>query len=370
MSKQNTVAEELKRRIRLGVYHPGEKLPGEILLAEELGISRVTLRTALKRLINEGLIESFGRSGNYVSNKIGGKTYLCICHDHPDELTIPEQHLVPSLRYELLTSGHRLNLLSAKQLKDTTPEEWNRMLTRYNIAGVFLLPTGNEKACELFNSTRVPIIKVLCRSAARDFFHFPAVTVASPHLILDGTRYLASLGHKRICTIFAKNDRRGLELKDYKDFLRYNGLCDDDRLILHTQGDTKQQARDILLGPEPPTAFMCFCDAKALKVYEAAKELGISIPQQLSVMGICGYSERLFAWPKLGVVNFHYDRISAETVKLMLRAEEWFGTPEQANITVIVPHTIESNGSVGEPFENAVSAGLTDLYNKDIRAAE
>ena len=51
------VVEHLRREILLGRYSPGEKLPSERDHAERLGVSRVTLREALRVLERERLVE-------------------------------------------------------------------------------------------------------------------------------------------------------------------------------------------------------------------------------------------------------------------------------------------------------------------------
>jgi DNA-binding FadR family transcriptional regulator len=60
---EETVAR-LGRAIRLGVLEPGQRLPPERELAEQLGISRSTLRQALRTLTQSGhLTAQRGRSG-------------------------------------------------------------------------------------------------------------------------------------------------------------------------------------------------------------------------------------------------------------------------------------------------------------------
>jgi GntR family transcriptional repressor for pyruvate dehydrogenase complex len=59
-----SVAERLVTAIAVGVYSPGERLPPERELAERLSVSRVTLRQALQRVADLGLVEARrGRGG-------------------------------------------------------------------------------------------------------------------------------------------------------------------------------------------------------------------------------------------------------------------------------------------------------------------
>ena len=67
------VVDQIRRAIGTGRYLPGERLPAERELARQLGVSRTTVREALKILQDEGLIEiRRGRSGGptVVSHKM------------------------------------------------------------------------------------------------------------------------------------------------------------------------------------------------------------------------------------------------------------------------------------------------------------
>jgi GntR family transcriptional regulator, transcriptional repressor for pyruvate dehydrogenase complex len=52
------VVDHLRRAIHLGEYGPGDKFPPERQHADELGVSRVTLRGAIRVLEGEGLVET------------------------------------------------------------------------------------------------------------------------------------------------------------------------------------------------------------------------------------------------------------------------------------------------------------------------
>jgi DNA-binding FadR family transcriptional regulator len=77
VAARNTFEETVERlahAIKLGVVAPGERFPPERQLAPQLGISRVTLREALRALEQNGYIESRrGRNGGaYVTRRNGG----------------------------------------------------------------------------------------------------------------------------------------------------------------------------------------------------------------------------------------------------------------------------------------------------------
>jgi len=52
--------------IRSGDYTPGDRLPGELLLAEQLKVSRTSVRAAMERLATLGLLEARPGSGTFV----------------------------------------------------------------------------------------------------------------------------------------------------------------------------------------------------------------------------------------------------------------------------------------------------------------
>lgn len=62
---------QIKRRIRLGHWLPGHKLPTERELAEELEISRNTVSSAYRELELEGILTSYQGRGTFVTHQGG-----------------------------------------------------------------------------------------------------------------------------------------------------------------------------------------------------------------------------------------------------------------------------------------------------------
>ncbi|MGW1749242.1 winged helix-turn-helix domain-containing protein [Streptomyces sp. NPDC002092] len=61
------VAEEIRRRIREGMYAPGARVPGTVALAAEFDVSQSTASRALARLRAEGVVYVVSGRGYFVS---------------------------------------------------------------------------------------------------------------------------------------------------------------------------------------------------------------------------------------------------------------------------------------------------------------
>ena len=60
------VYREIAKEIESGALQPGDRLPSERWLCDELGVSRATVRRAIEELVADGLVESRGR-GSFVT---------------------------------------------------------------------------------------------------------------------------------------------------------------------------------------------------------------------------------------------------------------------------------------------------------------
>lgn len=64
------VTDDLRGRLRAGEWPPGTRLPGEHQLATEYGVSRATIRTALRALESQGLTATRHGSGTYATGTV------------------------------------------------------------------------------------------------------------------------------------------------------------------------------------------------------------------------------------------------------------------------------------------------------------
>lgn len=94
------IAAQIEEMIVDGSLNPGERLPAERQLAERFGVSRPSLREAIKKLSSKGLLES----------RHGGGTYIKEVLD--DGFTAPLLELLqnqPEARFDVLEVRHALD---------------------------------------------------------------------------------------------------------------------------------------------------------------------------------------------------------------------------------------------------------------------
>ncbi len=118
----------------------------------------------------------------------------------------------------------------------------------------------------------------------------PSVTATNRKGMLDAMRHLLALGHRRIgfitgrMDIVCSHDR----LQGYRDGLAEIGLPFDPDLV--REGDFLQptgfkQAQSLLEMDAPPTAIVASNDIMAFGVMDAAKAAGLTIGQDISIIG-------------------------------------------------------------------------------------
>jgi LacI family transcriptional regulator len=126
--------------------------------------------------------------------------------------------------------------------------------------------------------------------------HYPSVHATNYQGAVDAMAYLLGLGHRRIAHISgrAELESSNRRLKGYSDSLEQAGIAIDQDLIVpgdYTTETGMKAAKGLLSLAHRPTAIFASNDQTAMGVYAAADEMGIRIPDDLSVVGFDNISE-------------------------------------------------------------------------------
>ena len=125
---------------------------------------------------------------------------------------------------------------------------------------------------------------------------YPAVHATNYQGAMDAMEHLLSLGHRRIGYISgrAELESSNRRLMGYRAALEKAGIPIDEKLIASGDYTTEtgiQCARELLSLDHPPTAIFASNDQMAIGVFQVAQELGLRIPDDLSVIGFDNITE-------------------------------------------------------------------------------
>lgn len=140
---------------------------------------------------------------------------------------------------------------------------------------------------ERLRAAGAPVVLLNCYAADGAF---PSVVPAEVEGGRRATRRLLRAGHRRIATVTGETwmDAARDRLRGHQEALAGAGLPFDPAFVAH--GDWSASAghaatRGFLALAEPPTAIFCQNDRMAIGAYEALKEAGLRIPEDVSVVG-------------------------------------------------------------------------------------
>ena len=297
MEKQMKCAklvEDLKRQIMSGEIRPGDKISSENVLAKEYDISRQTVRKAIDILRNEGFLYAEHGRGTFCSDMIkqeGNSGNIAVVMTYLSDYIFPYiirgiDEVLEKEEYSiLLKSTHNYRKVEAKCLEE---------LVKKNIDGLIIEPSKSQIAFKnhdifsMLERYRVPFVFV------QGVYHGME---DKPYVLLDDekggyliTKHLIELGHKRIVGVFKADDRQGQNRHSgYVRALQEAGIWYDPSLVVwfHTEDmqSLPQEMIQEIVSKEQIDAVVSYNDRIAIQIINALEEVGVNIPEDISVTG-------------------------------------------------------------------------------------
>lgn len=164
-------------------------------------------------------------------------------------------------------------------------------MTDRRMDGLVLIAPGMQRSDVLRTAGQLPVVVVGHHDTADVYDSVVDDDRAGAALVVD---HLVGLGHRRIAhTTTAKSSNGWSGTPDrvrelgYREAMRAHGL--DDRIAVavtrFSEEGGYQAAKELLGRPDPPTALFAGADVAAFGVFRAAHELGLRIPEDLSLVG-------------------------------------------------------------------------------------
>jgi LacI family transcriptional regulator len=169
-------------------------------------------------------------------------------------------------------------------------------------------------------STTSPVVVVDPNNVTPDC---PAVIATNRAGALSAVEYLISLRHRRIGFISGRPDLQSAvrRLQGYKDGLHQAGISLDSELI--QTGDYSVEtgvtcARRLLNLSDPPTAIFAANDQSAIGAIRAIHQVGLRIPNDISVVGFDNIPEAAYTHPGLTTVDQSIAKMGYVATEMLL----------------------------------------------------
>lgn len=137
-----------------------------------------------------------------------------------------------------------------------------------------------------------------------------------------GTEHLLGLGHRRIGFVGGRPDLESSRLREqgFRQAMAAAGVAVDEVLVRagdYRKESTWEPVRDLLQLPDRPTAIFAANDLSAFATLEVARDLGLRVPADLSVIGFDDIPESAQTDPPLTTVHQPIQQMGAAAIGLL-----------------------------------------------------
>lgn len=295
--KYRQLAEKIKKDILAGDFKPGQQIPIEDELVKLFGMSRNTVRQAVKILVNDGYLVKIPGNGTFVTesqpqpNESAGSRRIGVVLNQVNTYIFPSLLMgISDYLFEKdysLVIRHTYNHIAKE-------EEILSELLEANLEGLIIEPTRSglpRVNYDLYRRIEETLPCVLVH-AEMTGFRFPSVTVDDAggfELLVD---HLVSKGHTKIAAFCKSDEQTGVKrFLGYAAGLHKHGLkLDEGRVLWFADEDaptlfSEANASRICSVLGESTAVMCFNDDTASRFYSFLERKGLSVPGNISLVG-------------------------------------------------------------------------------------
>lgn len=279
-----SVKDALVAAIERGHFTPNHRLPSTKELSEQMSVSLVTAHRALQELEAAGIVERSQGRGTFVVEP-GQRS----AHKLRFALVLHAEASLADFYHSRILEGMRQ--ACHEQSADLTIYSYGSPLPR-ELHGYLLVNPLPDELDDIARRLQDRPGKLVV-GAQSHLETVKSVDVDNRVLSAQVVEHLIDLGHKRIG--YVGNEPKLSNSRDRWDgFLEALARCGckpDPRHVLHVQdwrltATEKMRLSRMLTSSDRPTAIYAGGYYYALDLYDAASTLGLSIPQELSVVGV------------------------------------------------------------------------------------
>lgn len=292
------IKRELKNAIESGELPEGSRVPSELELARQYGVSRNPTRQALRDLELEGYITRAPGRGSFVAptssrQKLlrvnGWRTLAIACPEM--EMQYTRNTIQGFIQYAADNGYHTMAYFM--RLRNEDEFEFLADMRNSGVDGIaFWLQHASPRTLNLlsrFRKSNFPFVLIDRYVREEDFDYVVTDNEAVAHRL---TSALIAQGHRNIGIVSAPLDNTSAEdrFKGHKRALEEAGIpFTEDLMGIFDDGNGESVSRvvnRIMAHRRRPTAFFCTNDGCVTKLLDELTTLGYSVPDDVVIAGV------------------------------------------------------------------------------------
>jgi DNA-binding LacI/PurR family transcriptional regulator len=331
---------------------PQKPLSPEPVLAEQLGVSRRTLRSALANLEKRELIRRIKRKGTFPARGHQAlplfqqrARMIGLVASNPFARNSHGRRFAVGAFEEALRHGYNLILLKTEE-----PKNIYQVLDDSHVDGALLFEIKDQSLIRQMSGRKKPLCLV------EHHTRIPGVDSVqgdSKHCTATAVSHLYKLGHRRIAFINADDPELNPErLKGYEWGMQKLKVYRRPEWVIAkpptlTGGEKGTSYLLSLPALKRPTAIIAFSNRMAYGAMKAIQKAGLEIPRGMSVVGIGGQmaSDEISGLPDL--TRVYFDSIDLGKIALN-HVLDRIKNPHLPRRNTLIPVQIKSNESSGK----------------------
>lgn len=267
----------------------------------------------------------------------------------------PSSGYQSELNHSMLRACAEVGRYLVVELFDEKDRKWAQQvesfLDRTKVKNLVLVPPMSDST-EVHKALREREVRFVLISPSRPVSGVSSVQMDDRLAATEVTEYLINLGHTRIGHIAGHEDHIATMLRrlGYQDAMAAAGLdAAETDLILPGRFRFKQAldcAHKMLALADRPTAIFAANDQMAVAAIMAAHKIGLSVPEDLSVIGFDNTPMSKLIWPTLTTIAQPYDEIARASLKVLQgEFDDRSGAPK----SIVLPHRLVARESTAPP---------------------
>lgn len=333
------VAQTLQERIMRGEYTAGSWLPAERALAVDFAVDRYTVRKALRRLEEQGLIIREPGKRPWVCPPYGAKRHgeanttmqMIVAIQGQNTTNLNSSAILRGISAALHSKESPYRLLVADTFDPdpavvaTLERRALETIGQDGVAGAIIVPSGGPETLSLLNSLQangasLVFVDRLPPNSRCDFVGID--NVASAH---EAVQHLLDLGHRRIAHLTTREDLTTIHQREegFREALREAQILVRPEWVYHARlpvdaAEMNAAREQFLSSEDAPTALFAVNDALAHRFIAEAESHGLSFPETMSVVGFDNHDQYSPRRAILTSVDQPFEQMGRHAVDLLL----------------------------------------------------